>query len=292
MSTPGPTVPRWRLGRQLTQLREAAGVTQEEVARLLGCSLKTARRMEHGEVSVARGDLLVLLDHYNVEDEDRRAELLELQRRGRQRAWWSSMGPFYENNTGALLEFESAATTMKIYEPLVVPGLFQTEDYIRAVTAAMAPGIASSEIEGAVELRLIRQEKLLKPDPPNLHIVLDEAVLRRPVGGKAAHRRQLERLKLVATSKVKALQIVPFSADVYPGLPGPFTIFEFGVGVRNPVLYVEGRAGNLYIEETEGVQTCEEVFQGLRNTALDPTESLEFIDMVLGELGDVQEGGL
>lgn len=280
MSTPGPTVPRWRLGRQLTQLREAAGVTQEEVARLLGCSLKTARRMEHGEVSVARGDLLVLLDRYQVQDEQKRAELLDLQKRGRQRAWWSSLGPFYENNTGALLEFESAATVIRTYESMGVPGLLQVEEYVKAVTAAMSPSMSTQEIDSAVELRLIRQDKLFKPDPPDMFFVLDEAVLRRPVGGVQAHRRQLEHLGEMASGKV-TLQIVPFDVGGYPGLPGPFTIYEFGPGVRDPVLYVEGRAGNLYVENHEEVQTCWKVFDQIRAVALGPRESLELLDSIL-----------
>lgn len=283
MSTPGPTVPRWRLGRQLTQLREAAGVTQEEVARLLGCSLKTARRMEHGEVSVARGDLLVLLDRYSVHDPDKRNELLDLQKRGRQRAWWSSLGPFYVNNTSALLEFESAATKIRTYESMAVPGLLQVEEYVRAVTAAMAPTMSAEEIETAVELRLIRQDKLFKPDPPDMFFVLDEAVLRRPVGGVEAHRRQLEHLREVASSKV-TLQVVPFDAGVYPGMPGPFTIFEFGPGVRDPVLYVEGRAGNLYVENHDEVRTCLEVFDQLRAVAMSPSDTLGLLASILSEL--------
>jgi transcriptional regulator with XRE-family HTH domain len=282
MSTPGPTVPRWRLGRQLTQLREAAGVTQEEVARLLGCSLKTARRMEHGEVSVARGDLLVLLERYNVGDEAKRAELLDLQKRGRQRAWWSSLGPFYENNTGAFLEFESAATVIRTYESMAVPGLLQVRDYVEAVTGSMSPTMATEDIESAVELRLIRQEKLFKPDPPSMFFVLDEAVLRRPVGGAEAHRRQLEHLRSVASARV-SFQVVPFEAGVYAGMPGPFTIFEFGSGVRDPVLYVEGRAGNLYVENHDEVRTCLEVFDQLRSVALSPSETLHLLDSILSD---------
>lgn len=283
MSTPGPTVPRWRLGRQLTQLRTDAGVSQEEVARLLGCSLKTARRMEHGEVSVSRGDLLVLLEHYHVDDPDRRSEMLELQRRGRQRAWWSSLGPFYWTNTSALLEFESAAVAIRIYESMVVPGLFQVEEYARAAMPAMSPSMSSEEIDAAVGLRLIRQEKLLKPDPPDLYVVLDEAVLRRPVGSAEVHRNQLKHLKSVAAEKTKALQVVPFSAGGYPGLPGPFTIFEFAAGVREPVLYIEGRAGNLYVEDPAELQTCQDSFRKLQEVALTTSDTIRLIDGILAE---------
>ncbi|GAB3409143.1 helix-turn-helix domain-containing protein [Flindersiella endophytica] len=284
MSTPGPTVPRWRLGRQLTQLREAAGVTQEEVARLLGCSLKTARRMEHGEVSVARGDLLVLLNHYGVQDEEKRAELLDLQKRGRQRAWWSSLGPFYENNTSALLEFESAATSILIYESMCVPGLFQTAAYARALTAAMVPNLSSDDLERAVKLRLTRQEKLLNPNPPELFIVLDESVVRRPVGGPEAHREQLEHLIEIAEKKVEDFRIVPMSAGAYPGFTGQVMIFEFGSGVREPVMYAEGRAGNLYVEEADDVQGYRDAFSRMNSVAFSRDESLAFTRSILNEI--------
>lgn len=283
MSTPGPTVPRWRLGRQLTQLREAAGVTQEEVARLLGCSLKTARRMEHGEVSVARGDLLVLLDRYQVHDQEKRNELLDLQKRGRQRAWWSSLGPFYENNTATLLEFQSAASAIRTYEVMGVPGWFQTADYARAVTAAMAPTMTTDEIDRAVELRLLAQEKLLKPNPPELFVVLDESVLLRPVGGREAHRGQLERLLEAGQDIAKEFRVVPLAVGAHPGIPGPFSIFDFDRNVRSPVVYVEGRAGNLYVENPDDVKTCRDVFDQLRAISLGPSDSLQLISDILSD---------
>lgn len=271
-------MPRWQLGRQLTMLRERAGKSLNDVARQLGCSLKTARRMERGEVGVSRGDLLVLLGMYGIEDEEDRAVLLELQSLGRQRAWWSSLGALPENNTLTLLEFESAAIEMRIFEPMVVPGLFQTEEYARATTEGVGMKLTRIGVSRVVEVRMARQEHLLRGgDRPEIQVIVDETVLRRPVGGPEVHRRQLERLAEAVESQIDLFQVVPLAVGSYPGMAGPFIIFEFGKDIREPVVYTEDRSGNHFFEDSKDVRDCSDAFARMREIALSPADSQKLL---------------
>jgi transcriptional regulator with XRE-family HTH domain len=269
----GPTIPRWQLGEQLTRMRDEAGMSQSAIAEQLGCSVSKIQKIEAGDVGVVRAELNVMLDAYGVTDLTLRDELTQLQRLGKQRGWWSKFGqvpaPF-----ATFLGLESAATTIHIFEPLMVTGLLQTEEYARAVFEA-TDLFTEDQADRQVRLRIERQERVLTNDPPLIWVILDEAAIRRQIGGAAVMARQLR--KLQALSRQITLQIVPFTHGGYPGLRGGLTIFEFDDKMHSPVAYVESHAGNMYMERPEELAGCNVTFRHMTAAALSKQESLTLI---------------
>jgi hypothetical protein len=215
-----------------------------------------------------------MLDVYGVSDAEVRDSLLELQRLGKQRGWWSGFGqvpaPF-----ATFLGLESAATRIQVFEPMMVYGLLQTEDYARAIAETCDPGLTEDQVERQVKLRMERQQRVLDEDPPELWVILDEAVLRREVGGKAVMAAQLKHM--AAMAKRMTLQVVPFSHGGYPGVRGALAIFDFDERMHSPVAYVEGQAGNLYMEKAEDLRRCSLVYNHMTATALSKQESVKLI---------------
>ncbi|WP_280439883.1 helix-turn-helix domain-containing protein [Nocardia cyriacigeorgica] len=269
----GPTIPRWQLGEELGRLRRAAAMSEAEVADRLGCSESKIKKIEAGYVGVVRAELLAMLDMYGMTDSGSRDELLELQRLGKQRGWWLRFGAV-PAPLAQLLDLEGAATTLRIFEPMVVHGLLQTEGYARATAGTVMIGATEERREREVALRLARQERVLA-EPPEMWVILDEAVLHRVVGSPAVMREQLEHL--IAMSERINLQVVPFSHGGYPGTLGAFTIFEFAENTHSPVVYVEGPAGNLYMEREADLQRSSVVFAHMIAAALSQTESRKLI---------------
>ncbi|HEU4424284.1 MAG TPA: helix-turn-helix transcriptional regulator [Pilimelia sp.] len=275
----GPTIPRRQLGERLGQLRGRAGVSQSEVADRLGCSISKIQKIEAGDVGVVRAELLLMLDAYGVTDAALRTELLELQRRGKQRGWWIRFGqvpaPF-----ATYLDLESAATRIQIFEPMIVHGLLQTEEYARSVAETCEVGLTDEQVERQVRIRLERQ-RVLADDPPALHVVLDESVLRREVGGRRVMAAQLRHL--AATAKRITLQVVPLARGGYPGIRGALTIFDFDTQEHSPVSYVESQGGNLYLHKSPDLRRCSQVFQQVTAVALSKQQSLKLINTVARE---------
>jgi transcriptional regulator with XRE-family HTH domain len=270
----GPTIPRWQLGERLAQLRDRAGKSQAEVADALGCSVSKVQKLEAGDVGVIRAELLLMLDLYHVVDESLRDELLQLQKLGKQRGWWSTFGqvpaPF-----ATFLGLESAARSIHIFEPLMVTGLLQTEDYARAIAETCDPGLTPEQVEKQVKLRVERQQRVLDTDPPATWVILDEAAIRRQVGGPAVMAAQLRKLQVLA--RTITIQIVPFTHGSYPGVRGGLTIFEFDEYMHSPVAYVESHAGNLYMERSEELHWCNVTFRHMTAIALSTQDSLKMI---------------
>ena len=270
----GPTIPRWQLGEQLSRLRDRANVTQPQIADRLGCSVSKIQKIEAGEVGMVRAELEAMLVAYHVDDERMLAELLELQKLGKQRGWWSKFGavpaPF-----STFLGLESAAVTIKVFEPMVVYGLLQTEGYARAIEEAGDVGTSDDRAERQVKLRLERQDQVFGEDPPEVWVLLDEAVLHREVGGRAVMADQL--LHLTKLPKQVTLQVVPFRSGGYPGTLGAMTIFEFDEKMHTPVVYVEGQAGNLYLEKETDLRRCSVAYSHMTAAALSKQESAKLI---------------
>jgi transcriptional regulator with XRE-family HTH domain len=270
----GPTIPRWQLGEQLMHLRERAGLSQTDIAQNLGCSLSKVQKIEAGDVGVVRAELIFMLDRYGVTDPTLRDELLQLQRLGKQRGWWSKFGqvpaPF-----ATFLGLESAARSIHIFEPLMVTGLLQTEEYARAIAETCDPGLTIEQIEKQVKLRIERQERVLDAEPPATWVILDEAAIRRVVGGRDVMAAQLRKLQSLA--KNITIQVVPFTHGSYPGVRGGLTIFEFDERMHSPVAYVESHAGNLYMERSEELNWCNVTFRHMAAIALSKQESLKLI---------------
>lgn len=276
-----PTMPRYQLGQELKALRVSAGLSLEDAAQVLKCSVAKIRRVEGGKVGLRLGDLFLLLDAYKVEDPSVRAVLMELQEQGNQRGWWSKLG--LPEATARLLGFESSASSVRFYEQWLVPGLLQTEAYARAAIRAITAPICEAELDRAVGLRLERQERALKSaNPPKLWVILDEAVIRRAVGGPAVMREQLE--YLLEGPYPYTLQVVPFSAGAHAGGVGAFWIFDFPPNTRTSVVYVEAQAGNLYLSDGAEVERATLSYNQLRATASGEESSRQFVADAMKEL--------
>lgn len=271
----GPTIPRWQLGESLRRLRNNRD--PNEAAQRLGCSIRKIHNLEAGEVRIVKTELEALLDLWGHDKPEEREYFMELQKLGNTRGWWSKYGrlptPFAE-----FLGIESAATQIEIFEPLMVTGLMQTKDYARAHEAAVTPGQTAEQIDRQVNLRLDRQEQVLKPsDSPEIWVVYDESVLHRTVGGPAVLRKQLLHLIDLTDAKAVTLQIVPFDQGGYPGTLGQLNIFSFDEELHTPVGYVESQAGNLYMEKPEELRRLITAYNHIRSTALSPEQSVKML---------------
>lgn len=274
-------MPRYQLGQELKGLRASAGMSLDDAAHILKCSVAKIRRVEGGKVGLRLGDLFLLLDAFKVEDTTVRAVLMELQEQGNQRGWWSKLG--LPEATSRLLGFESSASSIRFYEQWLVPGLLQTEAYARAAIRAITAPICEPELDRAVRLRLERQERTLKSvNPPKLWVILDEAVIRRAVGGPEVMREQLE--YLLEGPYPYTLQVVPFSAGAHAGGVGAFWIFDFPPNTRTPVVYVEAQAGNLYLSDEAEVERATLSYNQLRATASGEEVSRQFVADAMKEL--------
>jgi transcriptional regulator with XRE-family HTH domain len=271
----GPTIPRWQLGESLRRLRE--GMEQKEAAKHLACSVSKIQNIEAGRVRIVKAELESLLNLYGVTDLEERERYMELQKIGNTRGWWSKYGrlptPFAE-----FLGIESAATQIEIFEPLVVTGLMQTKDYARAHEAGVTPGQTAEQVERQVNLRMDRQEQVLKPaDGPEIWVVYDESVLHRTTGGPKVLRDQLLHLIDLTDAKTVTLQIVPFEHGGYPGTLGKVSIYSFDEELHTPVGYVESQAGNLYMEKPDELRRLITAYTHIRSTALSPEQSVKML---------------
>ena len=273
----GPTIPRWQLGEQLSRLRDRARVSQGQIAERLGCSVSKIQKIEAGEVGVVKAELEAMLTAYHLTDERMREELFELQKLGKQRGWWSKLGsvptPF-----ATFLGLESAATRIKVFEPMVVHGLLQTEEYARAIAGTVALTSDEEQRERQVRIRMQRQEMVFAEDPPEISVVLDEAVLHRQIGGPQVMCTQLKHLLEPPPSVT--VQVVPFESGGYPGTLGALTIFEFEAHMHTPVVYVEGQAGNLYLEREDDLRRCNVAYNHMSASALGEQDSHDRIAAV------------
>ncbi|GAA4701430.1 helix-turn-helix domain-containing protein [Phytohabitans rumicis] len=266
----GPTIPRWQLGEQLSRLRDRARMSQGQIAERLGCSVSKIQKIEAGEVGVVKAELEAMLTAYDLTDERMREELFELQKLGKQRGWWSKFGavptPF-----ATFLGLESAATRIKVFEPMVVHGLLQTEEYARAIAGTVALTSDEDQRERQVRIRMERQGMVFAEDPPEIWVILDEAVLHRQIGGPHVMAAQLRHLLKLSPSVT--VQVVPFESGGYPGTLGAMTIFEFDDHMHTPVVYVEGQAGNLYLEREDDLRRCNVAYNHMSASALSKQES-------------------
>jgi transcriptional regulator with XRE-family HTH domain len=270
-------VPQRRLARMLRRLREDAGFTIEEVATQLDLSPSTLSRIETAQVRVRTTDLRQLLEIYKVPGAQRE-QLLELARERRQQAWWNQ---YKEVPWVALASLERGAAAILQYSVQLVPGLLQTEAYARQVLTALPPGL---EIERRIEFRMKRQELLTDEQAPRLWVVLDEAVLQRPVGGRQVMDEQLQRLIDAAGLPDVTIQVLPFSVGVHAGLDGEFTILSYDDPADPDVVYLETSAGEHYDESPAVTRRYNAIFDDLRAAALNPAESIRTLANIQREL--------
>jgi transcriptional regulator with XRE-family HTH domain len=275
VTTRTPTRRRRRLGAELRRLREAAGLTIDRVAEALECSQSKVSRIETGQVSATPRDVRDMLELYQVDDAQLEA-MVQIAREARQRGWWYRFVDV-PDGVPAYVGLEAAATSIDIYMSLIVPALLQTADYARAVISGVRPDLPAEEIARRVELRMSRQELLDQDNPPALRVLLDDTVLRRPVGGPAVMRGQLRRLVEDAARPTVALQVLPIGTGAHAGMDGPFTIFGFPAPAEPDVVALDSAADALYLESAEDLRRYRRVFERLLPSALTPEESIAFI---------------
>ncbi len=275
---PRQVVKRRRLRAELRNARVAADLTQEQVADAMEWSPSKIIRIEAGSVGVSANDMKELLRLYHITDPKRVDELLTLARVARERS------TTYRDAPPKLLQFidyEAAASAMRMFQTILVPGLLQTEDYARTVISTLKPDADQAEVEALVTVRMKRQELLARTDSVELLFVVDEAVVRRQVGGPDVMRRQVRHLVEMANKKNVTLEVVRFGAGAHPGMQGPFVIFEFPDTEDDDVLYLETSHGELIIrDDLDEIATHEERLAALRKLSATPKDSAAFLERV------------
>ena len=282
---PSPTVRRRRLRYELRRLREERGLTIEQVQELSGGDLKapTMSRWETGERSVRPTDLRLLLDIYEMQGEQRET-LLTLAREAKERGWWqpyiSAIPEWFQVYVG----LETEAARIQEYAAELVPGLLQIADYYRTFLQTAPAAGSGDEIERKITVRLARQERLTGDDPPEYWAVLNEAAIRRVVGGPKAMREQLHHIAEMADLPSMNVQVLPFSAGVHPAMEGAFSVLGFPEPTDPDVVYLENQVGSLYLEEESEIDRYARMLSHLVAKALAPEESRRLIIRAADEL--------
>ena len=275
---------RMLLGSQLRRLRETANVTPEQAGYEIRASRSKISRMETGRVGFKPRDVADLLTLYGVTDNEERSRFLYLVERSSRPDWWTKyvdvLPDWFENYLG----LESASSTIRTFEIQFVHGLFQTDDYARAVTRLGHRSAPPSEIERRVGLRMRRQGLLTRTAPPRIWSVMDEAVLRRPFGSAAVMRAQLHRLIEAAALPHVTLQVVPFASGGHAGASGSFTVLRFEEPDLPDVVYIEQLTSALYLDQRPDVEHYLEVVDQLSGEALAPADTTAFIEQVAREI--------
>lgn len=286
----GPVVPRRRLGAELRTLREKAELTIEEVAKELECSVSKVSRLETGQGIPKSRDVRDLLDRYGVTDQAHRDRLMRWVREGNRQGWWDDFSdvlapdprdPLLPDNLSRYVALEQDASEVRGFETTVVNGLLQTEDYARAVLSTMSTADREAT-DRLVELRMRRQDRLyVMEDPLTVHMVLDEAVLHRPIGGEQVMRGQMKRLLADSQRPNITFQILPFSAGAHRSLDGSFVVLAFPDSDDNDLAYVESHLGQLYLEKEHDVRVYAQIFEALVDRCMSVEQSATFVGKFL-----------
>ncbi len=278
------TAVRRELGQRLRAMRTGADLTVAEAAERVGISTSKLTKIELAQLSATRDDVLKLLDTYGEAGPEQQALLLTMVREGNRKEWWEGHRALHPK-FGSYLGLESVATTLQAYHTHLVHGLLQTSDYARAMLRAARPELLEHEIDKLVQFRLRRQQVLTRADPPPLTLwsVMDEAVLRRHVGGRETMHAQLQQLITASERPNVTLLVMPDELGAHPGLDGPLSILQFETGTR-PVVYVEGQAGNLYMEKDDDLRRCQQTMNHILAAAPGPDQSLALIRQIAKEI--------
>lgn len=244
---PDPTMPRRRLRGELRRAREAANMSQRDVAAAMDWSPSKLIRIESGQVNISTNDLRALLGHYGI-DNDRIDALVAVARAAREPTPWSIYRSVASAEYIAFLGLESSASVIRNFEPILVPGLLQTEDYARSVIE-MLEGENRHRVDSLVNLRMRRQEILERENAPSMHFIMDEAVVRRVVGSPEIMRRQLQEIHRLAEEDRVTVRIVSFERGLYSHQRAPYILLEFPDSEDVDILYVENPQGEYFIRE-------------------------------------------
>jgi transcriptional regulator with XRE-family HTH domain len=278
-----PTLRGRRLALELLRRREASGLSREEAARQLEWSTSTIFRIETGRSHPQPGNVRALLELYGVTGPERDG-LIQLSREARQPGWWHSFRDVLPNPYEVYIGLEAGASSIRDFQPTVVPGLLQTQEYARETVRNGPREMDRDEVERRVEVRMARQKILTRDDRPRLWAVIDEAVIRRVVGGPEVMRGQLHHLVDCAEQGKTTLQVVPYRAGAHAGTTGPLVILDFHEPTDPAVAYLETLAGDIYLEEHADVDRYILAFDRLRAAALHPDDSVRLIEQAVTSL--------
>jgi|SRR5690606_38025241 transcriptional regulator with XRE-family HTH domain len=281
----GPTVLRIALGGQLRRLREAAGISREEAGEAIRGSHSKISRLECGRVGFKQRDVRDLLELYGVTDPQQQEAFLELAKRANERGWWHRYDEWLPSWFETYIGLEQAAKIIRCYEAQFVPGLLQTPEYARAVIRLEYANEDAEEVEERLALRMRRQQILdRKDDPTNLWAVIDEAVLRRPIGGVAVQRGQIEHLLEISKRSNVTVQVLPFSVGGHAASGGPFSILRFPESELPDVVYLEQLTSALYLDKRQDLERYLAVMDRVSVQALDPRRTRQLLSEMLQEL--------
>lgn len=276
------TVRARRLMKEVKRLRGEVGLSAARAAKQLGIGESTLWRMENGRSRITMEVLVPMLDLYGVRSPDREA----LERLGIdsvRRGWWA---PYADVFSGSYVALQTEADQIRVNATALVPGFVQTAAYARAVIAGSRPELDYAEVERRTEARGARQKALFedRDEPPTVHMLLDESVVRRKVGGPDAMREQLQRLEEVAAWPTITLQILPFDVGIHAGIEGEFVIIDFADEEDDPFVYEEGLFGDLYQEEPTAIARYRLAFDHATDAALTTQQSLDMISRIAKEM--------
>jgi len=280
----GPTVRRMLVGAQLRRLRIDKGITREHAAEAIRASEWKIHRLENGQVGFKDRDVVDLLALYGVDDPVEVVEFVILAREANAPGWWRHYGDLLPQWFRAYVDLESAARLIRTYEGQLIPGLLQTEDYMRALVGGAQLKDAPEEAERRVALRLGRQALLERERAPRLWAVVDEAALRRPVGGSKVMRAQIERLIDATEQPNVTLQVLPFAAGAHPAMVGAFSVLRFADQELPDVVYVEHLNNATYLDRREEVERYLDVMESLCVGSEPPAKTAGFLGKILDEL--------
>ena len=280
----GPTVRRMQVGARLRSLRLAKGITREQAGYAIRGSDSKISRMELGRVAFKERDVTDLLRLYGVEEEDEHTRLLALAREANTPGWWHQYGDVLATWFQNYLDLEQATELIRTYEIQFVPGLLQTDAYARAVITLGHGRAAEAEIARRAGLRMARQQLLTRAEPPRLWAVLDEAVLRRPIGGPKVLEEQIEHLIRMTEMRNVRLQVIPFRSGGHAAAGGAFSILRFAHADVPDVVYIEHLTSGLYLDKREDVDQYAAAMGRLFIEAEPPNRTPEILREVLREL--------
>jgi len=280
----GSTVRRIQLGARLRTLRLAKGLSRDQAGFPIRASESKISRMELGRVGFKERDVADLLTFYGVEDASERERLLALTREANEPSWWHSYGDVLDTWFQNYLDLEQAAELIRTYEIQFVPGLLQTDRYARAVIKLGLDKAAADQLDRRATLRMNRKRLLDRPDAPRLWAVLDEAVLRRPIGGFDVLREQIESLIEVCAKPTVRLQLMPFSSGGHAAAGGAFSILRFPYEDLPDVVYIEHLTSALYLDKRGDVDKYTAAISRLVIEAAPPSHTPEILRKILNEL--------
>ncbi|WP_017595977.1 helix-turn-helix domain-containing protein [Nocardiopsis potens] len=279
-----PTVRRRRLSAALRAYRHSSGKTIEQAADDLEWSRGRLAHMEGNKWTRPDvGNIRQLLDLYEVHDEEEREAILNLARQSRERGWWTKFRDVFGSDS--LVGFEGEASVISTYQPIVIPGLLQTEGY---ATASVRAGLnaSSGDVPRMVEARLARQEILVGDQTPTVWAIIDESCIRRLPSADDVAADQLRHLIDTAEDPDNGItvQVLPFTAGLHPGISGPFVILDFPNELDSSLVFLEARTDGLFLEEPDEVAEYRHVFDHLQVTALSAAESVTLMKSLYNDL--------